>query len=263
MVRWLFNTLLSGFQSDVVMLDNLRLRVPGPLVNRLHQMGVDDPIVQTLQSSLTPGMQVVDVGANVGRYTVLAASLVGPTGAVYAVEPAPDTLAVLRENVRANALANITILPCAAGARRERRDLFVAGQASGKNSLYGAGNHPHAGPAVPVSTVPLDELVDGPVDLVKIDVEGAELDVLAGMGRLLKMAHPLCLVVEWCPRHQERAGQPPERLPLLLLEMGFQVRLIGEIEGELQSPADVLRVLPCVRSLGSQLVDLVAYRHSC
>ena len=74
-----------------------------------------------------------------------------------------------------------------------------------------------------VTVVPLDDVVNGSADVVKIDVEGAELDVLAGMNRLLRNPG-IQLIVEWHPRLQEAAGYIAGALPRFLLDRGFTIR---------------------------------------
>jgi FkbM family methyltransferase len=131
-----------------------------------------------------PGTIVVDVGANVGYNALRAALRAGPEGRVIALEPTPDTVAVLRRNVAASGLTNITVEPVAAGSVAGTRNFFVRGDVSAVNSLFPDSRYAAVTSVVPVQVVRLDDLVVGAADVVKIDVEGAELEVLAGMPRL-------------------------------------------------------------------------------
>lgn len=143
---------------------------------------------------LRPGMQVVDVGANEGFYTVFAARRVAPGGRVLAFEPSPRERSRLERNVRINRLANVQVLPLALGARPGRAVLRVANpEHNGQNSL-GAFAYESVSLAgeVNVEVRTLDEVAAGTrVDLVKIDVEGAELAVLEGAERVLREERPL------------------------------------------------------------------------
>ena len=110
-----------------------------------------------------------------------------------AVEPTDDNLVVLRENVGRNGLANVTIAAVAAGRQREDRSFYVRGDISAVNSFYQESVYAAVTEVVPVTVAPLDDLVDGDADLVKIDVEGAELAVLKGAVRTLRDFHPVVL----------------------------------------------------------------------
>ncbi len=126
-------------------------------------------------SLLNPGLTVYDIGANVGFYTLLASKYVGTQGQVYAFEPAPDNLLKLQRHVNINACRNARVLDCALSNQPGRANFDDNGSYTGKLSAHGK------------TTVKLETL-DGllaagrisPAQLVKIDVEGAELAVLEG-----------------------------------------------------------------------------------
>ncbi len=168
------------------------------------------------------GDVVVDVGANVGCVAACAAARVGAGGRVFALEPAEDNLVVLRENLCVNRLSQVEVLPVAAGATADVRQFFVRGELSAVNSLFPESCYAAVTRIVTVPVVPLDTVVSRAVRLVKIDVEGAELDVLSGMPALLHQAG-LHLVVEWHPLLQQAAGRAADELPRWLLAAGFVV----------------------------------------
>jgi len=179
---------------------------------------IDEPLETAVVGRLLePGMHVVDVGANRGWYTLYAAALVGPSGWVIAVEPDPVPLEMLRENVAANRLANVTIVDGAVGAEAgEFR--FVTERESALSHL--ARDESDTGATefrVQVQT--LDDLIAssdrGAVDLVKVDVEGAEIDVLAGATHVLRDDRPVVLV-EVEEAHQQRYGSTPSDVPRTL-----------------------------------------------
>ena len=214
---------LEAVRGSEIGMDGARVRVPGPLAVRLSSVFGNRRIHRLMDPFLTPGAVVVDVGANIGVNTVYMAVRVGPRGRVWAVEPAADNLTVLRENVERNTLGNVTIAPVAAGRASETRQFFLRGDISAVNSFYEESVYAEVTDVVKVQSEPLDMLVEGNVDLVKIDVEGAELDVLGGMTRLLRSPR-MHLVVEWHPLLQEKAGYVAEALPLALLDMGFDLQ---------------------------------------
>lgn len=190
---------------------------------------------------LQPGMTVADVGANVGYLTALMARAVGPSGKVYAVEPAPANVDILRHNVRTNRLDNVEVLPFACGTARRERVLYLRPNAT-LHSLH-PGRDEDGLSEARVAERTLDDLVHEPVDLVKIDTEGAEIDVLEGMGQLLENCSSLHLIVEWNVPGLQRAHRAPNALPVWLRSRGFSVRVIDEATGEMLDVDPFLRRL--------------------
>jgi len=123
----------------------------------------------------------LDIGANVGYYTLIAAKLVGPEGRVVAIEPAPDNYARLCRNVELNYSSNVVTVPCAiSDAERNLRLSRRVTDNSGAYTLLPVGQTRES-PRVRVRTLDsvLDELAVRRVDFVKIDVEGFEFKALS------------------------------------------------------------------------------------
>jgi len=136
-----------------------------------------------------PGATVLDVGAHIGYYTLLFSRLAGPHGRVVAFEPSPRNLPVLRWHVARNRCANVRV-EAAAVAAETGTARFTADTGSGTGRLAESGT-------VEVRTIRLDDFLDagGPMpDVLKIDVEGAELAVLRGAARVLRDAQPAILL---------------------------------------------------------------------
>jgi len=138
-----------------------------------------------LRRLLRPGRHAVDVGANIGYYLLLIESLVGPTGSVSCFEPEPENLAELERNVRANGFANVRVTAAAVGAEEGRVALRLG--MNGAVAAAGEGD-------VTVPLVPLDSALTGPVDFLKIDVEGYEGFVLTGARRIRREHRPALFV---------------------------------------------------------------------
>lgn len=137
------------------------------------------------ESTVRPGQTVLDVGAHVGYYTLLAAALAGPRGAVWAFEPDPRNARSLRRHVRLNRLRHVHVEEAAVSSR-EGTARFGPGSGSGTGRLAGSGRFE-------VRTVSLDAFCaerEIRPHVVKIDVEGAERDVLAGARRVLERDRP-------------------------------------------------------------------------
>jgi FkbM family methyltransferase len=153
-----------------------------------------------VEKFLRPGMTVLDIGAHHGLYTLLASKRVGPRGRVVAIEPSPRERKRLHRHIRLNFCSNVRIEPVALGKTAAQANLFlVKGLEDYCNSL-----RPPATAAetrtVRVKVISLDELLPRAagqnVDFIKLDVEGAELDVLQGASRLLQAEPRPVLLVE-------------------------------------------------------------------
>jgi len=171
----------------------LWLRVNDPMHYDLA-LGIHEPVVRDfLVASLKPGMTVLDIGSNVGYFTVFSALLVGSHGRVIAIEGDPDVAALVQQNAMLNALSNITIIAGVA-ARANGMLRFGRGKASGWSGLHSESAEEWI--EVPAYTV--DSLADDlglqKMDFVKVDVEGAEEEVIAGMPRSLLRFGPAVLI---------------------------------------------------------------------
>jgi FkbM family methyltransferase len=170
--------------------------VPDLIPLKLALVGAHEyDVTGFLRETLRPGDVFIDIGANIGYHTVLGAIRTRP-GIVVAVEPSPRNRKALVENVRLNDLENVKVIEKAAWrASGERLTLHVRDPYNrGANSLLGEGSI-----ECEVETLTVDDLVRElaleRIDCVKIDVEGAELDVLQGMAgclRQLRPPHILC-----------------------------------------------------------------------
>jgi FkbM family methyltransferase len=176
---------------------------------------------------LRAGMTVLDVGAHVGQYTLLASGLVGPAGRVIAFEPHPVLGPVLRRNVSRAGGQNVTVLPVALGRAPGPATLVLhpPDNFGGSSLRPDDASADHARATVEVTT--LDEAMGRlgrpPVDLAKIDVEGAELDVLEGARGTLAANPGIVLIVEFMRANPLRFGRTVEDLEARLRELGFQL----------------------------------------
>jgi FkbM family methyltransferase len=192
-----------------------------------------------IEAVLRPGDTFVDVGANLGLHTLAAARVVGSTGRVVCFEPFPETASLLRRTVALNGIEPITeIHTQAVGAAVANRELFI-GNNSGHHSLHPL-DKMSASPlgSVSVPTVCLDGVIisaDERVDLMKIDVEGAELEVIEGARRMLSERPHIGLIVEFGPSHLLRSGHEPESWLSAFGELGFRWEAIDERDGTLRA----------------------------
>lgn len=190
------------------------------LIDRLWE-----PLVTKLISQLLrPGDVVLDIGANIGYYSVLAGKIVGKRGRVFAFEPDPYTYGKLCQNVRINRLQDVVKpLEKAVGERTSRSRLFLSGADSGDHRLFDSGEHRGS---VEVACVRLDEYaMDIPqlreqLALVKMDVQGFEVAAYRGMRELLTHSSP-ALITEYEPCTLAAAGSSATAYVELLRSYGY------------------------------------------
>jgi FkbM family methyltransferase len=184
-----------------------------------------------LRERLKPGMTYIDVGANIGYFTLMGARLVGERGRVAAVECEPGNLMLLRANLWRNGVT-VLVLPVAAYSRRGHVALLVNNENRGGTALA---LEWQPGPLVPCA--PLDDLLAEWVpDVVKVDVEGTDHLAIAGMEMMLKRNHDVLVVTEFFPNVSDLHGTPPAEVLDSYEAAGFALHLLGG-SGELV-PAD-------------------------
>lgn len=182
--------------------------------------------VNLFEETLSEGMVVVDIGANIGYYTLVAAARVGERGKVYAFEPEPSNYALLLKNIGANGYNNVLAVRKAVTNRTGTINLFLSGD-TGEHSI---GNDNQARRAIVVDSVSLDEFFRGneyPVHVIKMDIEGAEMVALEGMVNIVTRNPGLKIFTEFCPEALEKAGFSPIAYLDRLREHGFELYLIN------------------------------------
>ena len=186
--------------------------------------------VAFVRDFLRPGMTFFDVGANVGQYSLVASQCVGVQGRVHAFEPHPLVHRVLRRNLRRAGCRNAVTHQIALSESSGAATLFVQPHVElGGNSLRPTAWHPDA-PGAPVKTITLDEYVRGAnvahTHLMKVDVEGAELQVLEGAKRTLDQQRDVVLIVEFLQRSASAFGHTVADLEAWLRARGFELFIV-------------------------------------
>lgn len=208
---------------------------------RIFWMGYySNDIVGLIDCLLKPGMVVVDVGANIGEISMVAARRVGASGKVVSFEPVTAIADQLTEHIKINNLSQIMVVRKALGQiTREHMPIYsscgqtVPDEHHGLASLYGEGQ----GDAIDyVTMTTLDQVTADlalhRVDLLKIDIEGGELPCLKGAEQLLRRWHPM-IIVEVQDFSAKKAGWSVDELFSYLQVFGyefFSIRKKGRLE---------------------------------
>lgn len=137
-----------------------------------------------LEKVLAPGMRVFDIGANIGYYVLMEKSLIRDEGEIIAIEPSPSNIDLLKKNLKLNNQSKVTVLPGAVSSSSGNKKFFLA-EHSNLNTFHpeGSAGQFMSGKTITVQTYTVSELADkyGAPDLIRMDVEGHEVDVIYGM----------------------------------------------------------------------------------
>ena len=218
--------------------------------SRLMFFGVWEPgLTRLLQLRLQPGDCFVDVGANIGYFTLLASRLVGERGTVVAIEASPTTSESLKSNIRLNLAHNVRVIQAAVTNRRGSIPLY----AGPKDNRGAASLRPQDGRPLEaaVEAIPLTEMLSeeewSRARLIKIDVEGTEAEVLKSI-----LANPSLLradaeiVVEMTPAWLSGIGESADGLIAAFEELGFAAY---ELSGVPSATAHLTGRRPIIRRL--------------
>jgi len=160
--------------------------------------GIREPLAtKTFLETVKPGDTVIDIGANIGYYTLLAAEIVGQEGKVYALEPVKETYEILVRNVNHNGYANVETFRCAVG---DRNGTAVMEVPKNRNlARVTVDSAPSAATSETVEVITLDDFVRGKrfPNLIRMDVEGYEYNVILGMRNILDNDRPIKIMMEF------------------------------------------------------------------
>lgn len=204
---------------------------PSLLMRGLWEPSLTRTMIRTIQ----PGMRYVEVGANVGYYALLAGARVGGSGRSFVFEANPRLADLTRRTLRVNGMDSSTVHPLAVADQTGRTTFHLLPHQAGGGNLYSA-EHPDAHPQdihaakqleVPVTT--LDDFFaqdPAPIDILRIDAEGAEPAILAGARHTLERSPRCRIFMELYPRLLRKFGQDPRAFLDSLRQQGYQVREI-------------------------------------
>ena len=194
--------------------------------------------VKLFTNSIKENSTVVDIGTNIGYYTIIAGKKVGPRGKVFGYEPNTDSFNLLRRNILINNFDNITPINLALSNILGERTLyfgdnkcthsFADNRKTGKNEL--------------VITDTLDNSLkkygSPKIDVIKMDIEGAEILALEGMAETIERSPKLAIFTELYPKAIRRLGRSPVEFLEKIRSLGFSVSVIDEDRKDLVSLND-------------------------
>jgi FkbM family methyltransferase len=215
-------------------------------------------VTRVFRDILRPGMGVLDIGANIGYFAMLSAALVGEGGYVLAIEPNPANTRLLEASRRANGFAHMTVSQTAAG---RRTDLLVLNASHSNGTTSGLPDDLNAMMgALIVPCIRPDALTppDRRIDLIKVDVEGAEYNALLGCTAVIARDHPV-IVSEFSPDLMGGiSGIDGPGYLQWLLDQGYRLAVIEPDGSLLDMPGGGAQVMRAYRDRATDHIDIVA-----
>lgn len=246
-LRKIANRCLLRIIPEKVSIDNLDLYLNpnDPVLSPAVTLGLYEPWEREMFRELCkPGFTVVDLGANVGLYTITAANAVGRSGSVIAVEPHLESFLFLQKTIEANRLTQVKAFNVACGNVSGTVNLYHAPDNRADSRIYDpTGSREKA----QVGMVMLDELLEREgvkhVDIIKMDIQGAEGLALEGMIRTLQANPGIILVCEYWPWGIRAAGVSPRAFLERLAALDFTLQSIDESSRTLKPVENIAELL--------------------
>ena len=212
----------SKIQKKIVTIEGIKFL--GVVENIIEVHVTNIPEIEFCKKEIKKGDTVVDIGANIGLFTLFFSKLVGTTGRVIAFEPDPENFDVLKKNIELNEITNVTLVQKGVSNKNESVKLYKD-SAAGAHSLI---KNEWSKEYTNIQTVTLDDYFRGEeIDMIKIDAEGFELEVIEGGKKLLENNKNMKIISEFGGYYYKRS-KPKVLYPKILHEMGFN--LFGVID---------------------------------
>lgn len=228
-IYWRFHWLTSNQPFVIAFRDTLKIAIPKSGSGAsIYYGGVSEPDTSDfMQRFLRPGMVMVDIGAHIGEYTLLAANAVGNTGQIHAFEPQESMFSILSSNVQLNGLKNVTLNASAVSDLVGELE-FEIGNEPSMSSIRKHQNLEQQTKVVKVPTTSLNDYWNNytsKIDLIKVDVEGAEKFVFQGATKLMSLPSPNAptWIFEYGPRAYADFNYQPAELLDLIQNYGYSI----------------------------------------
>jgi FkbM family methyltransferase len=227
---------LRPTSDQIITLAGIRLRIDPADMGLTKIMLLDreyEPMeTELVRKSLVRGDTFIDVGANIGYYTLIASQIVGTEGRIFAFEPEPHNFARLQQNVDLNRASNVIPVPFAVSDRSGSVSLYVPKGQPGQSQLLQFDQNESE---MRVNAIALDDYFrqfdsNSKISLIKMDIEGAEVLALRGMKALVRSNPTVRLIAEVFPEKMKNLGGSADEFLAELRELGFRCLLIDEVK---------------------------------
>lgn len=242
-IKVIHNFVLKHVRSDFVIVQGHKMFLDSKDSLNLSIHGSHEEYeTRLIREQIRKGDVVLDVGANIGYYTLIFAELVGESGKVFAFEPDPTNFNLLKQNVENNGYKNVVLINKAVSAQNGRLKLFLSEDNLADHRIYDSQD---GRKFIEIESVRLDDYLkdySGKIDFIKMDIEGSEYGAAQGMSGLLKKSENVKIISEFWPFGLQRSGVEPVEYLNVLLKYGFTLYELNEKSKELDS-VDVAKLL--------------------
>ena len=241
LIKNMKNFMISQAKSDFAIVQGHKMYLGPKDSLGLSINGVYEDIeTELVKNEIKEGDVVLDVGANIGYYSLIFAKLVGKYGKVFAFEPESYNFGLLNKNLRINGYQNVITKNTVVSDYIGTTKLYLSNLTTGMHRIYPS--QYCTSKTINVETLTLDnylnaELVDK-ISFVKIDVEGSELGVLRGMKNILQKNNKLKILLEFVPFCLREFGTQPKDLLTFLVDMNFEISYRNDQTNKFESADD-------------------------
>jgi len=183
---------------------------------------------QIIKKEVKEGDVVLDIGANIGYYTVILSKLVGEKGKIIAFEPDPENFVLLKKNVKINNCENVTLVQKAVSDETRKLKLYLSEDNKGDHRIYDAGE---GRKYIEIEAISLDDYFKNysrKIGLIKMDIQGAEPVAIQGMTLLLEKNKDVKIITEFEPFLLKKFGVEPKEYLKLLMRHDFRLHFLNE-----------------------------------
>ena len=209
-------------------------------VRMLGEYSTESFETEIYKKYLKSGHAVLDIGANIGFYTLIAASAVGPNGKVIAFEPSKQNVEMIEKSIAENSMTNVRVANVAISDESGLGELYLSPYYQSEHSLfeyhYSSGVH-NKGEKTTVKLVTIDNFLEQnynsfDVDFIKMDIEGAESRALCGMKQTMTENKHLTMIAEFWPQGFSNAEKNPQDFLEMLNSYDFVIHHIDEYQNK-------------------------------
>ncbi len=223
-----------------------------------RDLAYEPHVTREVRTVLSKGDVIVDIGANIGYFTLLAAAIVGDSGKVIAFEPNPQNCELIQLSIRSNDFHNILVHEAA--VLDEARAVALEVEGSNGGIAHGI----QEGDLV-VEAVVLDDVLQGEsrIDVIKMDIEGAEASALRGMTSLIRKHRPVIFTEFFPVQLEDKSGVRPEAYLDDLQSLGYDLFILHRSGDKTSMSQTTEQIMTCWRQgIDGEYLDLVAYPRS-
>ncbi len=258
-IRTVHQFALERLKSDFVIVRGQKMFLdPKDSLNLSIDGIYEEYETELVEKMIQPGDVVVDIGACIGYYTLLFAKLVGENGKVFAFEPDPTNFAILKKNVATNGYKNVVLANEVVSEKTGKQKLYQSENAA-DHQIYDS----HEGRKfIERDGIALDDHFKdfkGIIDVIKMDIQGAEFGAVRGMSRLLDRNRNIKVISEFWPIGLKKSGASPLSYLELFLKRGFKIYEISESQKKL-IPVDAESLLKTYTAEKGNYTNLLCTR---